>query len=191
MKSRILLFAALLTGCLFFTGCEIFEEALSESFASEDPTSEDYDARFVIGIFSIVRYPRATALEREVNCGDGTTIWINANQNFSSKRIRAARAIPRPGNPDRFDLEIRLDRMGKSQWQTLGHGNRGEPVVMMVDNRFVGTFVPEASNYYNNMEWVKIRIGMDSYTAKGIVKFAKKNYSFYNPNASDWFSSLF
>lgn len=179
----------LAVGVLSFGGCEIFEEAMHGDYASEDPTSEDYEPRFVVGVFEIIRYPRATTLEKEIATTDGRRIWINTNPLFSSRRIRSAKAVPRPGNPDVCDLEFRIDRMGKTQWQLLSDGHRGERLVLMVDSRHVGYFVPESAGY-GNAEWVRLRVGMDPYTARGVAKFAKKNFSFYNPDASDWFSHL-
>ncbi|MBE6375133.1 MAG: hypothetical protein E7050_01590 [Lentisphaerae bacterium] len=175
---------------LLFSGCEIFREALEESYSSEDPSSEEFEARFNIGVFQIVKYPRAAVLEKIIDIGNGETLCVNTNALFSSKRIRAAKAVPRPGSPDLYDLEFRIDRMGKTQWMMLHGTVRGEEVVMMVDNRFVGTFTPEEYND-GTKDWVKIRIGVDAYTARGIVKFAKKNYDHYNPEASNWFSNLF
>lgn len=187
---RVLGIAALFALCIVSSGgCEMFEEAIMESYSSDDPNSEEYEARFKIGIFQIVKYPRAELLEREIDTGNGDTVCINTNPLFSSNRIRAARAVPRPGDPDLCDLEIRLDRMGKTQWMMLYGASRGKEVVMMVDDRYVGVFLPE--NYTDGRrDWVRIRIGLDAYTARGIVKYAKKNYDFYNPEASNWFSNL-
>jgi len=191
MKKSFLLTSIILFGAMFmFCGCEILEEAMQESYSTDDPTSEDYEPRFVIGVFETVRYPRAMNLEKEITDNTGKKVWINANPLFSSRRIRAARVVPRPGNPDLCDLEFRIDRMGKTQWQMLSSGYRGEQLAFMVDSRHVGYFVPEYSGY-GNAEWVRIRIGMDSYTARGIVKFAKKNFAHFNPDASDWFSTLY
>ncbi len=186
---KFALLAVLMSGMIFFCGCEIFKEALSESYTSEDPSSDDYDTRFNIGIFQVVKYPRATMLEREVDTGNGETVCVNTNALFSSKRIRKARAIPRPGNPDVYDLEFQLDRMGKTQWMMLHGTSRGEEVVMMVDDRFAGAFLPESLND-GRKDWVTLRVGVDAYTARGIVKFATKNYEFYNPDAASWFKNL-
>ena len=191
MKLHKLLFlSALISTATLFCGCEIFREALEESYSSEDPESDDYDTKFNIGIFEVVKYPRATMLEKEVSTIDGGTVCVNTNALFSSKRIRQARAIPRPGNPDVYDLEFRIDRMGKTQWMVLFGTARNKEVVMLVDDRCVGTFIP--SNFSSGKDdWVKLHIGVDGYTAKGIVKFAKKNYEFYNPEAKNWFNNLF
>ena len=191
MKLEKLRFLAILaTIMLLGSGCEIFREALEESYSSEDPASDDFESKFNIGVVQIVKYPRASILEKEINVDENNTVCINTNALFSSKRIRQARAIPRPGNPDVYDLEFRIDRMGKTQWMVMHGSARGNEVVMMVDNRFVGFFHPQEL-VDGNKDWVKIRIGVDNYTAKGIVKFAKKNYEYYNPEAKNWFESLF
>lgn len=189
MKTKTWLCLLAVCGAGLFCGCEVLEEAIHESYASEDPTSDDFEPRFVVGAFEIVRYPRALTLEKEITAVDGQSMWINANPLFSSRRIRSARAVPRPGNPDVCDLEFRIDRMGKTQWQMLSDGHRGEALALMVDSRHVGNFVPESTGY-GNAEWVRVRVGMDPYTARGVAKFAKKNYAHFNPDASDWFSNL-
>ena len=65
--------------------------------------------------------------------------------------------------------------------------HRGEPVVLVVDSRYAGKFVPELPDE-GNLEWITVRVGIDAYTAKGIAKFAKKNYTYYNPDTKSWFS---
>ena len=97
-------------------GCEIIEEALEAgALDTDNPNSDDYRPRFVIGIFSIVQYPRATDLEKPIRDLDGREIYINANQNFSSKNLKDARIVVRPGNPELCDLKLKLDRRGKIQ----------------------------------------------------------------------------
>ena len=189
-RYKFLFLTAFVCAATLFSGCELFREALEQSYSSEDPDSDDYETKFNIGIFEIVKYPRASVLEKEITTADGSTLCINTNALFSSKRIRQARAVPRPGNPDIYDLEFRIDRMGKTQWMVLHGSSRQNPVVMMVDDRYAGTFVPEDLSSGKN-DWVKLHIGVDVYTAKGIVKFAKKNYEFYNPEAKNFFNNLF
>lgn len=171
-------------------GCEIIEEALAaEGFGSDNPNSEDYRPRFVVGIFSIVQYPRATELEKPIRDLDGREIYINANQNFSSKNLRDAKIVIRPGNPELCDLMFRLDRRGKIQWQLLAGRYRHEQVAFVVDGRILARFVPELPRDENS-SWVFLRVGIDHYHARNIVRFAKKNYIFYNPDASNFFSSF-
>ena len=184
-----MLFLALLLAA--GTGCETLREAFREAMSedanrSDDPNSEDYKVRYAVGIFEIVRYPRAGELEKEIQGVDGKTVWINTNQNFSSKNIQEIAAVARPGNPDIFDLQFRIDRLGKLQWQILAGRFRDQPVALVVDGIYFGSFIPEAPED-DDAEWVTIRIGIDRATANGLVKYGKKNYLYYNPDARSWF----
>ena len=182
------LFAAVLLGV---PGCELINEAMDAENAPgiDDPTSDEFDPRFVVGVFSIVKYPRATKLERELPTNSGESIWINSNQSFSSKHLKEAKVVPRPGNPDICDLKFRLDRPGRMQWEILAGNHSGEEMVLVVDGRYMAHFIPEPPDE-NNRNWVTVRVGIDPYTARGIAKFAKKNYTHYNPDSSSFFSKL-
>ena len=172
-------------------GCEAFMEAMDADNAvnSEDPTSDNYQARFVVGIFAIIEYPRASRLERELTTASGEKIWINRNQYFGSNHIKDAKVVARPGNPDICDLKFKMDRPGKIQWEILAGNHRGDAVVLVVDGRHMANFIPEPPDEDNN-NWVTLRVGIDPYTARGIAKFAKKNYTHYNPDSSSFFSKL-
>ena len=189
MKPLRALVAAAALFCL--CGCEVFMEALEAENAlnSDDPNSDNYQPRFIVGIFSIVEYPRATSLERELPTTSGESIWINSNQNFSSKNLREAKVVSRPGNPDICDLKFRLDRPGRVQWEILAGNHRDEAVVLVVDGRYAAKFIPEPPDE-NNPNWVTLRVGIDPYTARGVAKFAKKNYVHYNPDSTSFFSKL-
>lgn len=187
-KPALGIFAAVLL--IFGNGCEVFNEALQaelEYGSSDRGSSDEFRPRFMIAICSIVKYPRAQWLEQAVEC-NGKTIWINKNQHLDSKRIRRIKAIPRPGNPDVCDIELQLDPVGKTHWQMLVAAARGQEVAMMIDNRCVGTFTPEMPDSESDrIDWVRVRIGVDPYTAKGLVRFAPKNHDHFNPDASNWF----
>lgn len=190
---KIISFLMILALLFFSSGCEEFREALEDGGGNyDDPTSENFRPRFVVGIFSIVEYPRASDLEKELPMSNGRSVWINTNQNFSSKNLREVRVIPRPGNPDICDLQFKLDRQGKVQWQILAGNNQAQPVVLVVDSRYAGRFVPELPEDSDSREhWVTLRVGVDHYTARGIARFAKKNYVYYNPDTASWFNFLF
>ena len=189
-KKLPLFFAASALLCCL-CGCELFMEALDAENAvdSNDPTSENFRPRFVVGIFAIVEYPRATSLERELVTSSGDSIWINANQSFSSQHIKDAKVVARPGNPDICDLKFKMDRPGRVQWELLAGNHRGEAVALVVDGRHMANFIPEDPDE-NNKNWVTLRVGIDPYTARGIAKFAKKNYVHYNPDSTSFFSKL-
>lgn len=187
-------FAILLTPLLaaflvFCGGCDILEEAWEGSLSSDNPNSEDYRPRFVVGIFSIVYFPRASDLEKPIRDLDGKEIYINANQNFSSKNIKEVRIVVRPGNPELCDLKFKLDRLGKIQWQLLAGRYREEQVAFVVDGKLLARFIPELPED-ENANWVFLRVGIDHFHAKNIVKFAKKNYIFYNPDSGNFFKAF-
>lgn len=184
-----------LIGSVIFAGggCEIVQEALQEEFehgSSSRGSSEDFKPRFVLAVCSIVQYPRAQMIEQQVDF-NGTPIWINKNQLFDSKRIKKARAIPRPGNPDLLDFELKLDPLGKTHWQMLVATAQGKEVALMIDKRCVATFVPEMPhNDSDRIDWVTIRAGVDTYTARGVVRFAERNHVHFNPDAGNFFKFL-
>ena len=192
IKSLLFAFFAAFTLLFCCCGCDILQEALEGGNGmseADNPNSDDYRPRFVVGIFSIVRYPRATDLERPVQDLDGREIYINGNQNFSSKNLREAQIVVRPGNPELCDLKFKLDRRGIVQWQILAGRHRDEQVAFVVDGKLLAKFVPEIPEDENS-QWVFLRVGIDHFHAKNIVKYAKKNYIFYNPDSSNFFKSF-
>ncbi|MBO5792918.1 MAG: hypothetical protein J6S54_10680, partial [Lentisphaeria bacterium] len=112
-----------------------------------------------------------------------------ANQNFSSKNLRDAQIVVRPGNPELCDLKIKLDRRGIVQWQLLAGRHRDEQVAFVVDGKLLARFIPEIPEEENS-QWVFLRVGIDHFHAKNIVKYARKNYIFYNPDSSNFFKSF-
>ncbi len=182
----------LLAGVLLssMAGCEYMREAFQEAMdptagKSDDPNSEDYWVRSVIGVFAIVRYPRSSELERQIDTPDGGQIWINTNQLSSSKNIRDVRAVSRPGNPEVFDLMLRLDRSGKLQWEVMAGNFMDEPVALVIDDRYRGSFVVTPPK--DDEEWVLVRVGLDGVTARNVERTAKANYEHLNPDTKSWF----
>ena len=61
----------------------------------------------------------------------------------------------------------------------------------MIDKRCVATFVPEMPhNDSDRIDWVTIRAGVDTYTARGVVRFAERNHVHFNPDAGNFFKFL-
>lgn len=191
MTGKLLRIISALALTLTFCGCDLVMEAMDaeNAIGSDDPSSDAYKARFVLGVFGIVEYPRASQLEREVTTANGESIWINRNQYFGSQHIKDAKVVARPGNPDVCDLKLKMDGPGKLQWDILRGNFRGQEVALIVDSRHMANFVPGDPDE-NNPNWVTLRVGIDPYTARGIAKFAKKNYAFYNPDTTSFFSKL-
>ncbi len=175
---------------LGLTGCEEFNEAIKQAFeegnTSDNPNREEYRPRFVMTVNSLIQYPRAGEMEKEIDGIDGKTVWINSVPIFSSKNISDVRVVARPGDPDLCDLQCKTDRAGKLKWQVVSGNHRGEPVAFIVDGVYFGSFLPESLDD-DESDWITVRIGIDSVTAGGIVKYAKKNYIHYHPSTTSWF----
>ena len=175
------------------TGCEAFQEAWEEATTYDDTPeevtadeSESPQKKYEIALHAIVKYPRATPNEQDIPTLDGKTIWINKNQLFSSKNIKRVKAVPRPGNPDLYDLEIKVDRFGRLQWQLLSGNRAGEPVALIVDGVYFVSFYPEQPEN-DSTYWVSLRVGLDPVTARGIARNARENYKILNPGAFSLF----
>ena len=173
------------------TGCEAIKEAWDEAMdpdaeVTDNPNSTEYRRKYVVHVNSIVRHPsRAGELEKEIPTLDGKTVWINTNQLFSSKNIKDAKAVARPGNPDLFDLQFQVDRFGRLQWQLLSGNHAADPVALVVDGVFFASFYPEPVEGDSN--WVTLRVGVNGTTARGVARNAKKNYINLNPDVTHWF----
>ena len=193
MRKRIIaVWAGALLIPVLFSGCEAIQEAWEEAMdpdteITDNPNSSEYKRKYVIHVNSIVRHPtRSGELEREIPTLDGGTVWINTNQLFSSKNIRDARVVSRPGNPDLFDLPFLVDRFGKLQWQMLSGNYSSEQVALVVDGVYFGRFYPEPQ-MEGSGDWVTLRVGLNAVTARGIARNAKKNYINLNPDVMHWF----
>jgi hypothetical protein len=75
MKKNFKWFAVLMCLSCFLTGCEIMDDDFSDLFKEPD-TPEEEQPKFVITVNEIIKYPRATKLEREIATFSGRTIWI-------------------------------------------------------------------------------------------------------------------
>ncbi|MDR0932102.1 MAG: hypothetical protein LBM70_03670 [Victivallales bacterium] len=172
-------------------GCEAIQEAWEEAMdpdteITDNPNSTEYKRKYVVHINSIVKHhSRAGELEKEIPTLNGGTVWINTNQLFSSKHIKNAKAVARPGNPNLFDLQFEVDRFGRLQWQLLAGDHVSEQVALVVDGVYFASFYPELVKD-DASAWVTLRVGLNAVTARGIARNAKNNYINLNPDVSHW-----
>ncbi len=184
MKFVWMLTMAAMTALL--CGCEAIEDAWNESTSKDDDSGfsffgEPYTPKYVIAFFEEVRYPRAGELEQEVTTFDGRKLWINTNQLMSSKHIREVKLEQRIDQPDRYDLKLRLTESGCRIWTLMALKYQDEKVALFLDNHYIGSFNPEPLAD-EDAEWVAIRYPLDEVTARGVEKYARKNFKNYNPS---------
>ncbi len=180
------LFAAA-AALLAVTGCETLNEAWEEALTPSKSTfGEEYQPKYVLALYQVVKYPRAGDLEAEISTFDGKKLWINTNQFFSSKQVKDIKLLPRADRPDCYDIALQLDERGSRIWTMMSLQFRDEPVAMMIDKYFQCTFNPQPLDS-DEETWVVIKYPFDQVTAHGLQKYAKQNYKYFNPSPTSLF----
>ena len=90
--------------------------------------------------------------------------------------------IERKDQKDFYDLTVNLSRRGKMRWMNMVVNFRHSEIAIMLDGSYYKSFTPEVITD-EDTEWVIIPGPFDPVTAKGIVKYAEKNYDYYNPDS--------
>ena len=130
----------------------------------------------------MVEYPRAEEVEKQITTFDGKKIWLNTNFFFSSREIVNAKMIERKDQKDFYDISLNLSRRGKMKWMNMAMNFRHSEIAIMLDGMYYRSFTPAVMTD-EDTEWVTVPGPFDPVTAKGIVKYAEKNYDYYNPDA--------
>ncbi|MDD5596433.1 MAG: hypothetical protein PHV82_00725, partial [Victivallaceae bacterium] len=167
MLKKIFLPAAALT-VLLITGCEILQEAMKP----KEQTS------YVLSLHQIIQYPRSKELEKKITSFDGREYWINTNQFFHSRNIEKVELIQSKERKGFYDLSLKLDHNGILKWIQLSMHFRGEKLALLIDGNFYKLYVPDQLANEED-EWVLLKGPVYKVTAKGLQKFAHKNYLFF------------
>ena len=172
-KRSLLSVAAIFS--LLIVGCETIKEAMHPK------DEKDKAPRYVITLHQIVKYPRASDLERQITAFDGRKYWINMNQFFHSRHIEEVKLVPSKEREGYFDVLMKLDPSGIMKWVQLSMHFKREKMAMLIDGHFYELYTPDQLADEND-EWVLLRGPFDKVTAGGIKKYANKNFLFFNPN---------
>jgi hypothetical protein len=176
---------------LAFAGCESLDltwnDVLGKEKSMDDPSSSSsstgkYEPKYALTFHQVVEYPRAEEVEKQITTFDGKKIWLNTNFFFSSREIVNAKMIERKDQKDFYDISLNLSRRGKMKWMNMAMNFRHSEIAIMLDGMYYRSFTPEVMTD-EDTEWVTVPGPFDPVTAKGIVKYAEKNYDYYNPDA--------
>ena len=173
-KIQILILAVF--AAFLFCGCEVIEEALNVNLGDDAP-------RYQVSLHSIIKYPRGNAIEEEVETFKGEKVVINSNSFIDSSKIMDAELIPREDEPGYFDISLKLNGTGVKQWFQLVLEYRNEPTAIIIDGAYFGRFRPDGGHTEDD-EWVTLKGPFNEVIARGIVKYAKRNYRHYHPNST-------
>ena len=169
-------------------GCDTIREAWEESMNTSGRGgnwfTEEYKPKYLFALYAPVKYPRGLReLERQIVTFEGKKLWINTNQFFSSRHVQEIRKMPRTDVPGAYDLALRLSDSGVRIWTMLSQQFSHEPMVMLIDDYYQCSFNPQPL-VDEDTNWVVISYPFDEVTAKGLEKYASKNFKHLNPPAN-------
>jgi hypothetical protein len=136
------------------------------------------EPNYIVTINSIVQYPRAKELEKEIDTFTGRKIWINTNSFIHSKSIEEVRLVPRDSKGNFYDLELKLSNHGKIIWMQLSNAYSYKKLAFVVASIFYRSFSPKPMK--EGDDWAFIEGPFDKYTAEQIKKYAKINFDYFN-----------
>lgn len=161
---------------VFFCGCEAIEDVLNINLIDDNP-------RYQVSLHSIIKYPRGNKIEEEVETFKGEKVTINANSFIDSSKILDAELIPLEDDPGYFDISLKLNDTGVKQWFQLVLDYRDDPVAIIIDGAYFGRFRPDGGHTEDD-KWVTLKGPFNEVIARGIVKYAKRNYRHYHPTST-------
>jgi preprotein translocase subunit SecD len=190
MKHLLLIFGA--AALAFLCGCDSLkvdeneedfdnkgDKANSSIFSKKEP-------RYVISFHEIIKYPRASDIEKPINTLDGKKVYININQFVHSSDIMDARLIKLPNNENYYNIRLKFSSSGALRWHSMAINFKGREVAMLLDGQYLTSLIAQPLEDDED-EWVVIRGPFDSVTARGIQRNAARNFSIFTPDPNRLF----
>lgn len=183
--ARFLIMLLALFAVMLMPGCESldlsWDDVWGKTKEGEDKKDGKYEPKYVLSFHQVVEYPRAEEIEKMIVTFEGKKLWINTNFLAHTRDIKQVKLVERKDQKDFYDLAILLDKRGKMKWiQVTAHSQHSE-IAVLLDGVYYRQFQPEVISN-EDVEWVIIPGPFDPVSAKGIVKYAQKNFEFYNPD---------
>ena len=185
MKKQHTILSAMLLVTIFAAGCsEAFQRKLDKWMGNlPEPTN-------VITIHQIVKYPRASKIEKKIATFSGRSIWINVNSLVHSNVIKKIEMVPRK-NSEYYDLHLFMNRKGRMRWMQLSAGFKTQPLAFVIDGTFYRSFIPKPLvGSYDDKDgktYVVIEGPFDKGTADALVKTAPNNFLYFNDSEDEEF----
>lgn len=146
---------------------------IEEIFKKEMPKPQR-----IITINSVVKYPRAKDLEKEIMTFSGQKVWVNTSSYLHSKSIEEIELVKRDPEGNFYDLKLKLSNHGKLIWMQISTGYSFQQLGIVIDGLFYRTFKPQPMG--KDDDYATIEGPFDKYTAEQVKKYAKTNYDFFN-----------
>jgi hypothetical protein len=155
-------------GIILLSGCELL-----------NPKSKKTE--FTIAIHEIVKYPRASHIEKEIPTITGQNIWISTTPYLFSNSIEKIECVPNKEDINFSDLKLKLNRRGSLIWMQLSVERSHRDLAFVVDGVFYRKVVPETITTEKD-EFVLLNVKLDNTTANAIAAASEDNYYFFNPD---------
>ncbi len=176
----------LISGCEMPNDVKIDEDENARDNKTKDSLFSKKDPRYIISFHEIIKYPRASDIERPIITMDNKKIYININQFVHSSDIMDASLISLPNDENYFNLRLRFSRAGAIKWHSMALNFKGQEMAMLLDGSYLMSLVAQPLEDEDD-EWVIVRGPFDRVTARGIAKNAARNYEIFTPDPSRLF----
>lgn len=178
---------ALICTAIFLTGASSCDEFLNDP-ENAITKKTDNTPRYVVTVHEIIKYKRGEMIEEELDSFFGGTVCVNRNLFLHSRDIRKIEMLPRPGNPDFYDIRITLTSRGQKIWSAMAVSRmENKKFAFVIDGMYYRTFTPPimtepaADDLINEKVTVTIDGPFDPATAKGLATNSERNYKIYHP----------
>ena len=177
MNTRNILLAAALLFVL--ASCETFKKK-----AKTEDGEELTEPKWTFTVNEIVRYPRASMLEKEVPSFDGRTVWVQKHYGLSSRNVKGIELIPVEDKPGYYNLKLQLDQRGSRASTVLSNKMTNTTVGALVDNMFYRV-VEVGKPTGKDDEFVVLKGPFDEIVAQKLKKYAEPNYKLFHYEEED------
>ncbi|HPN84313.1 MAG TPA: hypothetical protein PK821_03155 [Victivallales bacterium] len=158
--------------CLSFfvlASCEILEQ-------------EQWKPDYLVSVNEIIKYPRASQVEKEIPTVAGTTKWISTSPYLFSNSIEKIETIPNSTDKNFFDLKMKLSYRGKLMWNQLCADISFKEMAFIVNDVLFRKLTPDmVRNEEGKDDIIIFALKLDPVTAKAIADASEKNFKYFNP----------
>ncbi|MCP4179197.1 MAG: hypothetical protein GY756_15665 [bacterium] len=184
MKQNKLLPLMLSFFCVMFlfTSCETmddFSNKIKESFSGVN--SKDLPL-WTISINEIVRYPRATAGEKEVPTYNSKKVWVRRHFEFNSRSIEKITPVEIKGKEGYFNLKLKLDRHGSLVAMRLCNDTSHPPWAILIDGVYYKSVTFAMPDKRDDYSEIIIKGSFDKKLSELLEKYSELNYEHFHPD---------
>lgn len=158
------------------TGCQFLDDP--EAFLDGESSIEP---KYVLSVHEIIKYPRGSDFEQDVDSFFGKSVCVNRNYFLHSKDVAKIDAVKRLDNPDFYDLRLTLTPKGVKMWSAFAVLTRVDrkEMAFLIDGIYYRTFKP-AILLDPEANVVTVEGPFDPATVSGLLKHAKTNFRKWN-----------